>query len=413
MLNALTLTATGFTSEQVTTLFLSLAILLGLARVLGEQARRWGQPAILGEIIAGVLLGPTVLGAVWPPLYGWVMPGDGSVRHAIDALVVISAALLLLVAGLEVELSTVWRQGKTALSVGIWSIAIPLVLGIALGWFLPAWAGADASMPAGQRWPFALFLGVALSITALPVIAKILMDLNLSKSDIGVIVISAAMLNDLIGWLGFALILALMNPHLPAAATQAMGGVSGVGLTAILTLLFAGLTLTVGRWLFHRILPHLQAHWSWPGGVLGFIIVMTFLGAAAAESIGVHAIFGAFIVGIAIGDSRHLRERTRETVSQFISYVFAPLFFVNIGLRVNFVEAFDPRAVAVVLTVAVAGKLSAGYLGARLTGISRRESGAIGFGMCARGAMEIILGQLALQAGLINERTFVALVVMA
>ncbi|MCC7407836.1 MAG: cation:proton antiporter [Phycisphaeraceae bacterium] len=404
----LTLAEGNLSTGDVAALFLSLAVLLGLARLLGEQAQRWGQPAILGEILAGVLLGPTVLGALSPSFHAMIAPIEGPVRSALDGLFVLSAALLLLVAGLEVELSTVWRQGKSALSVGLWAVAIPFVLGSSLGWFLPGAVGMQTPVSAEQQWPFALFMGVALSITALPVIAKILMDMNLAKSDIGVIVISAAMLNDLIGWLGFALLLAMISPQGAGAA-----GLSGVGLTVVLTLLFVGLMLTVGRWLFHRVLPHLQAHWSWPGGVLGFIIVMAFLGAAATEAMGIHAIFGAFIAGIAIGDSRHLRERTRETVNQFISYVFAPLFFVSIGLRVNFLDAFDPVAVAVVLVVAVTGKLTAGFLGARLAGISRRESAAIGFGMSAQGAMGIILGQLALQAELIHERTFVAIVVMA
>ncbi|MEO1237822.1 MAG: cation:proton antiporter, partial [Planctomycetota bacterium] len=135
--------------------------------------------------------------------------------------------------------------------------------------------------------------------------------------------------------------------------------------------------------------------------------------AAATEAIGIHSIFGAFIAGVACGDSKHLRRQTVETIEQFINNIFAPLFFAGIGLRVNFIEGFDVAAVVLVLVVAIVGKLVGCYFGAKWAGMSKRESAAVGFGMSARGALEIILGQLALSYGLITEKLFVAIVVMA
>jgi mannitol/fructose-specific phosphotransferase system IIA component (Ntr-type) len=221
----------------------------------------------------------------------------------------------------------------------------------------------------------------------------------------GMIVIAAAIFNDLVGWIIFGLIVGMMGMGAPGGFT--------LGWTIGLTLLLAGFCLTVLRWGVHRLLPWLQAHTTWPGGVLSFALSLALFGAAFAEWIGIHAVFGAFLVGVAIGDSPHLRERTRTIILQFISFVFAPLFFASIGLGVNFVHNFDLPLVLTVLTIACVGKLVGCYYGARLVNIDRREALAVGFAMNARGAMEIILGLLALQYGVIEEPMFVALVVMA
>ncbi|MBY0432983.1 MAG: cation:proton antiporter, partial [Cyclobacteriaceae bacterium] len=152
---------------------------------------------------------------------------------------------------------------------------------------------------------------------------------------------------------------------------------------------------------------------AWPGGLLSLSLSLCFLAAAFTESIGIHAVFGAFIIGIALGDSEHMSERAKEIVHQFINNIFAPLFFVAIGLKVNFIANFDLALVLVVLVIAFAGKIIGSGLGTKLGGFTWRESLAAGFGMNARGAMEIILGIVALEYGIINEKVFVALVIMA
>jgi len=220
------------------------------------------------------------------------------------------------------------------------------------------------------------------------------------------VVIASAVCNDLAGWLTFALILGMFG-----AATDHHG--LSIGWTVAATLGFTAFILTIGRWLIHRALPWIQAHTSWPGGVLGFALTLGLLGAAFTQWIGVHAVFGAFLVGVAIGDSSHLREQTRAIIHQFVSFIFAPLFFASIGLKLNFAAYFDGRLTLLVIVIACAGKILGCGLGARWGGIARREAWAIGVAMNARGAMEIIVGLLGLQSGLIGRTMFVSLVTMA
>jgi len=390
-------------SHEVLTLFLALGALLGLARLLGEFAQALRMPAVLGELLAGVLLGPTILGNLAPGLFEALFPAQGANAIALDAIATLAIVLFLLVAGMEVDLSTIWRQGKTGLKVGAAGMALPFAAGFGFAWFAPLAFGFE---PGSDPLVFALFFATALSITALPVIAKTLMDMGLYRSDIGMIVIGAAIFNDIIGWNIFAIVLGMMD-------TSGGGGGSEVAVTIGLTLLFAVLMLTVVRWLVHAALPFVQAYTRWPSGVLGFALTLALLGAALTEWIGLHAIFGSFMVGVAIGDSSHLREHTRVTIDHFVSFIFAPVFFASIGLKVNFVSHFDPALVALVLVIACASKLAGGALGARWGGLSNRDSLAIGFAMNSRGAMEIILALLALEAGVIGQQLFVALVVMA
>lgn len=387
--------------QDVTLFLLAIAVLLASARILGELAQRWGQPAVLGEILAGILLGPTLFGAWLPEWQAKLFPSEGAVPVALHGVTVLAITMYLLVAGMEVDLSAVWRQGKVALAVGLAGIVVPFGLSFLPAWLAPRVLGA---MPDVDPFVFALFFATAMSITALPVIAKILLDLNLFRSDLGVTIIAAAIFNDLIGWIIFAFVLALLGGH--SASLSA-------GQIAILTGVFTVLMLTVGRWLLNRVLPWVQAHASWPGGILGFALCLALFCAALTEGIGTHAIFGAFLFGVALGDSAHLHRRTRTTIDQFVSFIFAPLFFASIGLRVDFVHNFDLALVLAILTLATIGKVGGCTLAARWMGFAPNEARAIGFGMNARGAMEIILGLLALEAGIIGQRLFVALVIMA
>lgn len=388
--------------QNIITLFLAIGLLLGTARALGEIAQHFRQPAVLGELLAGVLLGPTVLGMLLPDVNLFLFPMQGPNAIALDTLVTVAIVLFLLVAGLEVDLSTVSRQGRVALKVGIMGMIVPFIIGFGAAWYIPRALGAEEG---ADPLVFALFLATALSITALPVIAKTLMDLDLYRSDLGMVVISAAIFNDLIGWTIFAVILGMME--------SGSGHMQDIPMTILLTLIFAGGMLTAGRWLINRILPYLQAYTHWPGGVLSFALTLALLAAAFTEWIGIHAIFGSFIVGVAIGDSRHMREHTRVVIDQFVSFIFAPLFFASIGLKVNFVSHFDLGLVLTVLLIACMCKLAGGLLGAKWGGMPRRDAWAVGFAMNARGAMEIVLGLLALEAGIIRQPLFVALVIMA
>ena len=182
--------------HDIIVLFLAMGILLGTARTLGEIAQRFRQPAVLGELLAGVLLGPTVLGMILPEWNTFLFPMTGTNAIALDTLTTVAIVLFLLVAGMEVDLSTVSRQGRIALKVGTMGMVVPFAIGFAAAWYVPNLMGAQEG---ADPLVFALFLATALSITALPVIAKTLMDLDLYRSDLGMVVISAAIFNDLIG----------------------------------------------------------------------------------------------------------------------------------------------------------------------------------------------------------------------
>ena len=392
------------TPHDLMTMFLSLAVLLGTARLVGELMQKLDQPAVIGEILAGILLGPTVLGYFRPNVYASLFPSTGSMPIVLDTVTTLGVVFFLLTAGLEIDLRSIFRQGKSALLVSFLGVIIPFLFGAGAAGAFPRFLGAA---PNADRLIFALFVGTALSISALPVIAKILMDLNLLRSEMGTVVMSSAMFDDLVGWILFSMILGMMH------STTGHLSFSGIKRTVILVFLFVGLSLTVVRWLIDKVLPFLQAHTKWPGGVLGFIFTLTLLAAAFAEFAGIHAVFGAFIIGIAVGESTHLRKRTSDHIHEIVTNVFAPFFFASIGLRTNFVTNFNWHLTLTVIAVACLGKLLGAGWGAHLGGLDRRTSWGVGLAMNARGAMEIILGLLALQFGLIRESMFVALVVMA
>ncbi len=388
--------------HDVMAVFLALAALLASAKFAGELVKKLNQPSVLGEIIAGILLGPTVLGHYRPEIQGFLFPQSGPVALVLDGIISISVVFFLLTAGIEIDLASIFRQGKAALLVSVFGMVIPFALGLLSAAAFPNLLGADNG---ADRLVFALFIGTALSISALPVVARILMDLGLHRTEMGTVVMSSAMFDDLAGWILFGLVLGIMNPNANTG--------HGVRHTVVLVLGFATLMLTVGRWLIHKILPFIQAHTTWPGGVLGFIFALTLASAAFAEYAGIHAVFGAFITGAAVGESAHLRKRTSEHIHQIVTNVFAPLFFASIGLHTNFITNFEPRLTAVILAIACVGKVLGAGWGARLGGMETRTAVGVGLAMNARGAMEMILGILALQAGLIHEPMFVALVIMA
>ncbi|MFY8022039.1 MAG: cation:proton antiporter [Bacteroidia bacterium] len=371
------------------------------ARLVGEFFRKFKMPLVVGELIAGVLLGPTLLGNYYPEVSHYFYMSTGNVGIALNALTTISVIMLLFVAGMEVELSIIRQQGAVAFKTSLIGLVIPMGLGYFTARYFYTWFG-ETDM--NNVLPFSLFIGTAMAVSALPVIARTLMDLGLFRTRIGMIIIAAAMFDDLIGWLLFSVILGMMNK-----SAQGIDFIYTLGLT----LLYAVGMLTLGRFLINKSLPWAEKNFTWPGGFLSISLGLAFLGAAFTEYAGIHAIFGAFIMGIAIGDSVHVTEKTRDIVHQFVTNIFAPLFFISVGFKVNFLANFNLQIVVLVLFLAVVCKLLGAGLGALWGGLSKKEALAVGFGMNARGAMEIILATLALQAKLIGEPLFVAIVIMA
>ena len=388
--------------HDVLVFLLSLAVLLSAARLLGEGARRLGFPLIFGELASGILLGPTVFGRLLPSSQHALFPTGGVPANMLAGYTNVGVVLLLAVAGLEVNLGIVRRRGRSALLTSLMGIVMPLAGGVLLGVLLP---DSDLMRP-DRRMLFALFMGVALSISALPVIAKTLLDLGLFKTDVGLLVMAAAMIDDLTGWLAFSV---LLGPMQGGALNLA-----SVGRSVALTIGFVVAALLVARPLLGRLVERLQAdHHSGPRRVLSLVVLLALFGASFTQWIGVHAVFGGFVVGVVIGDKPHLKERTRVIVHDFVTNIFAPVFFASLGLRADFVASFDLRLCVLVFVVASAAKIIGCTLGSRAGGLKWRPAAAVGFGLNARGAMEVILALLALEAGLLREQVFVALVVMA
>ena len=386
---------------QLIDLFICLGVMLLSGRLFGEFFRKLKMPLVVGELVAGIMLGPTLLGQFYPHLNDTIFTTKGNIGLVLSGITAISVVMLLFAAGMEVELSIIRAQGKTALKASFVGLIIPLVLGFFAGREFYAFFGENNS---GNILVFSLFMGTAMAISALPIIARTLMDLNLFKTKVGMIIIAAAMLDDLVGWILFSVVLGMMNK-----GAESWGFLYTLGFTIV----FAVAMLTIGRILINRFLPWAKRKLSWPGGILAISLGFAFLAAAFTEKIGIHAIFGAFIVGIAFGDSVHLNEKTRDIINQFITNIFAPLFFVSIGFNINFVANFDLQITLLILLIAIVSKLLGAGLGALWGGLKWKEALAVGFGMNARGAMEIVLGLLALQAGVISEQVFVAIVIMA
>ncbi|MFN5884364.1 MAG: cation:proton antiporter [Bacteroidota bacterium] len=387
--------------NETINLLVAIGIMLLAGRLLGEFFRKLKMPLVVGELLAGICLGPSLLGKYFPQLNEVVFTTQGHVGLVLNGISTVSVIMLLFAAGMEVEFSVIRQQSKTALKTSFVGLISTLTLGYFSGNMLFPYFGDGAQ---SSQLVFSLFFATAMAITALPVIARTLMDLDLFKTKIGMIIIAAAMFDDVIGWILFSVVLGMMH-----SGTSSYEFLNTLGLT----LLYAVVILTAGRILINKSLPWAQRNLSWPGGVLAFSLGFAFLGAAFTEKIGIHAIFGAFIMGIAIGDSAHLNEKTRDIIHQFITNIFAPLFFVFIGFKVDFIANFDLVLVLIVTGIAVVTKLLGAGLGALWGKLTVKQALAVGFGMNARGAMEIVLGLLALQARLITLPLFVALVVMA
>lgn len=389
--------------QDLSLLLIQLSVMAAVALLSGQFMRRLRQPAVLGELMGGILLGPTLFGSLFPDLYMRLFPQVGNVSVAREAVIKLGLLFFLFAAGMEVNLSSVRRRGWNILLASTTGIVIPFGLGWGAVLLFPEMWGPQAS---GNMPLFAFFLGTALSISALPVIARILIDCNLMKTLTGNMVIAAATIDDLIGWSLFAVILTQFTHPGEAAPPlgKTLGWVFG----------FFVLTLTVGRSVGRHALNWFKSHLVWPSGFLGISAILVMFAAAFTEALGIHAIFGAFLAGVMLSPVEETRDETHETLFQFVTFFFAaPLYFVSVGQKANFAEHFDLTVVLVVLVVACLGKILGAGLGAWLGGMRPREALAIGFGMNARGAMEMILASVALDYGLIDERIFVALIVTA
>jgi len=302
--------------------FIQVGIMLSIALVFGQITRRFNQPAVLGELIGGVFLGPTVFGFFAPDAFLFLFPVQGVSTMGREAIINIGMLFFLFVAGLEVDLGQLRRSGLSVALTGIFGVLIPFGLGFAMVLLLPDLWGTQVK---NRLVIFALFMGTALSISALPIIARILVDLNLMQKETGVVVMAAATINDLIGWTLFALILSTLTP----------GGSSAEKpwVALILTLGFSVAIVYIGRLIGRPALRWLRTRISWPSGFIAATSIMILAAAVAAEAIGIHAIFGAFLLGVALGRSHAERNQDHDTIYQFAVSFFSLYISFRLDLR--------------------------------------------------------------------------------
>lgn len=387
------------TEEHILLLLAQIALLLGCARALGEVFRRMGQPSITAEILVGILFGPTIFGRVAPTLHARLFPADPYQIKMFGAVAWLGILFFLLKAGLETNFATAWRQRRHALKLSMFDLTVPMLIAFVPCLFLPVrYMGAE-----GGRFIFALFIAVIMTISALPVTARVLQDLKIYRTDLGLLIMSALTINDVAGWIVFALILGMV--------TDAGMTLFQMGFVLVATVTFAAFCLSAGSKLFDRILRFLQSkRVPEPSGSLTLVVVAGLLGGITTVWIGIHALFGFFIAGIMAGESKHLSERTRHIFDQMVQAVLVPLFFAAVGLKLDFLKNFDVWLVLFILGVGMSGRYVAAYIGARFTGHPSLHSRLIADAHIPGGEMQIVIGMLALEYGVISETVYVAVV---
>lgn len=381
---------------------LQVLLLLSCARGFGEVWRRWGHPPLVGELLVGVILGPTILGRLLPTVQQALFPPDPIQLAMLETVSWFGVLFLLLETGLEVDASAAWRQRGPALRIGIIGVIVPLVLGAFCAFWLP-----DQYLPdPAQRLTFALFLGTAMAISAIAVIARVLHDLELLKSDLGLLTLCGYAVNDILSWVTFSLILALATQ-----ATLNLGSVSSLLLT---TLIFTAGCLTLGRRAVDRAIASVSTTMpEQPGAVLTIVCCLGLLCGGVTQWLGLNALFGFFLAGIMAGEARALSERTRQILTQMVHAIFVPLYFAGIGLHFDFLVHFDALLIAFVIIVSIAGKFLGAWIGALGTGLSRADRLSVAIAFIPSGVTEIIVARVALGYQIITVPVFVAIVFSA
>jgi Kef-type K+ transport system membrane component KefB/nucleotide-binding universal stress UspA family protein len=379
-------------------------LMLVVGRALGEFMRRIGQPEVMGQLIAGIVLGPSVLGTLWPSAHGFIFPDAPEQKKMIDAVSQLGILMLLLLTGMETDLGLVKKMRRTALFSSLSGIALPFLCGYLLGEFLP-----DSMLPnPKQRLPTSLFLATALSISSVKIVAMVIMEVGFLRRNVGQIIMAAAIIDDTVGWIIISII--------GGIAARGFLDLPGLGFTVLGTLLFLGFSFTLGRRLVAHVIRWTNDHLIIEMPVISAILVLTFVMALATDLLGVHTILGAFVIGILVGQSPILTGHVQEELRGLIVALFAPIFFAVAGLSIDLtaLKSFNLLALAVAfIFIASFGKVVGCYIGGRLGGLSSREATALAIGMNARGSTEVIVATIGLSLGVLNRDLFTLIVVMA
>ncbi|HVT51701.1 MAG TPA: cation:proton antiporter [Dongiaceae bacterium] len=379
-------------------------VLVIAGRLLGEAMQRIGQPSVMGQLIAGILLGPSVFGLLWPEAQHAIFPSGPAQKSMVDAIAQIGVLMLLLLAGMETDLSLARRTGRASIAVSVSGICLPFACGFALGLYLP-----DSLLPnPNERMAAALMLGTALSISSVKIVAMVVREMDFIRRNVGQIILASAVIDDTIGWILIAITLSLVEKsHLdwPTLAKSVIG-----------TAIFLGLSFTLGRRAVAWAIRWTNDHFKSELPVISFVLALTFGLALITDAIGVHDVLGAFVAGILVGESPILTKQIDGQLRGLITGLFMPVFFGLAGLSADLTILKDPQILLLTLgivAIATIGKFSGAFAGGTIGGLRFKESFAIASGMNARGSTEVIVATIGLSMGVLSQNLFSMIVTMA
>lgn len=395
--------------DDIVALLIQVAVLLFVARALGEVARRLNQPTVLGEILAGVVLGPSLISGLFPALGFWLVPSNDVQGYLLETIALLGAIFMLLLTGLEIDVNLIRRYGGTALGTAAGALVVPFTLAFALALWLPDAVMTTANPTDDERLVFALFFAVALAVSAIPVIAKLLIDMNMLRRDLGQIMMAAAMVDDISAWTGLSIVVGMASGA--ALSFETVGG------TILKVVLFMLVSFTVGRWLMGKILSFVQNNVRIHDAVLTTVVVLAFAWGAVSHALYLEAVIGAFVVGILFGQIPGMPTDVLHKLESIALGIFAPIFFAVAGLKVNIFILAQPDILlftGIVFAIAVIGKVAGAYVGARfLGGQGHWESLSMGAALNARGAVGIIVASIGLSAGILSQSIFSIIVIVS
>jgi Kef-type K+ transport system membrane component KefB len=378
---------------------LALTVIMITARVVGLLFARLNQPAVIGEVVGGIILGPSLLGRLSPETAAFLLPADAA--PFLGVIAQIGVILYMFLIGLELDLGVLRARLSMTIVISQASIVAPFALGGALAFVL-----FESLAPAGVPFSsFLLFIGVSMSITAFPVLARILGDRGLQKTPMGTLALTCAAINDAIAWCLLAFVVGVMQAT-PLAAIRTVG----------LTFLYIALMLTVGRAIVVRAVARLDRSAKIGEQTLALVLVGVLLSAVATEFIGIHAIFGAFLIGAIIPHHSQVSAQAHQRLADIVRVMFLPAFFAFTGLRTEIgllQNVEDWMLCGVIIVVATVGKFGGTTLAAKAMGLDWRDSAALGILMNTRGLVELIVLNIGLDLGVITPRLFTMLVIMA
>jgi Kef-type K+ transport system membrane component KefB len=383
--------------DPLAKLLLQFIVIILATRAAGSLFKRFGQPSVIGEIAAGIVLGPSLFGWLWPEASCFIFQKES--LGNLQLFSQIGVCVFMFVVGLELDLTHVREKARTALIVSNVGIVVPFALGVGSAFLLyPTFAAPGSSFTA-----FALFMGIAMSITAFPVLVRILKDRGIAKTPLGVIAITCAAVGDATAWAILAFVVAI------AHATGLTSTFFHLGLIA----LFVAVMLFVVR---PQLSRWLGVNGSLTNGMMAAALIFMTASALATQVIGIHALFGAFLAGVVMPQKKEFRDFLTVRLENFSSDFLLPLFFAFSGLRTQVGLLNDPTSWLVcagIIAVAVAGKLGGTTLAARFTGMSWNDSFSLGALMNTRGLVELIALNIGYDLGILPPRIFTMMVLMA